>query len=178
MMRPRRADDVLFDHDAAEVVGAAVEPVAADVDSLRQPGDLNVRNVVEIEPADREPAQILVGREAVGNLAADRRVVRLQRPRDEGDEAARVLLHLIEPIQVLDAVLERLAQSEHHRRCGRDAEPVGGLHDFEPLVAVALGLFGACEARRRGSRRRRRESSPARRPATPQHLGCSSETAA
>src|SRR5204863_2276322 len=44
-------DDVLFDHQAAHVVGAEEEGQLANLQPLSDPARLNVRNVVKIEPA-------------------------------------------------------------------------------------------------------------------------------
>src|SRR3954470_4237679 len=53
--RARSGDDVLLDHDRAEVVRAAVQSAPSDFDALRQPRDLMVRDVVEEEAPDGKP---------------------------------------------------------------------------------------------------------------------------
>src|SRR5271166_6457769 len=57
--RSRRGDDVLFDHQAAHVVGAEEERRLADLGALRDPRRLDVADVVEVEPGNRLRAQIL-----------------------------------------------------------------------------------------------------------------------
>ena len=77
---PRGAHDVLFDHDAAHVVGAALEAELADTAALRHPGRLQVVEVVEHEPRDRQRAQVIhAGRFGAAELG----VLRLVTPRDE-----------------------------------------------------------------------------------------------
>ena len=64
--------------------------------------------------------------------------VGLERPGDEGAEAARLVLELADPAHVLDALFERLDVPVHHRRRRRDAEPVRFAHDAEPVGRLRL----------------------------------------
>ena len=57
--RPGRPHDVLFDHHAAHVVGAEGQAQLADLAALRHPRRLQVVEVVEHEPRQRERAQII-----------------------------------------------------------------------------------------------------------------------
>ena len=57
-----RADDVLFDHHAAHVVGAEGETELPDLAALRHPRRLQVVEVVEHEPRERQRAQVLDAR--------------------------------------------------------------------------------------------------------------------
>ena len=125
MMRPGRADNILFDHDAAQIVGAEVEALPTHIDALGQPGHLNVWNIVEIQARHAQPAQILLSRTAVWNFPAYLGVVWLQRPGDEGNESARLLLQLIELIQVFNTMLQCFAQPEHHGCRGRQPQAGG-----------------------------------------------------
>ena len=52
MHRAGRGDDVFLDHQAAHVVGAEEQGELADLQPLRHPRRLDVRDVVEIEPGD------------------------------------------------------------------------------------------------------------------------------
>ena len=75
--------DVLFNHDAAEIVRAEFQRDLPDLQTLRDPRALDVFKIVEVDAAQRLCAQILVG--------ADRRrfqlgVLGLKRPADEGGE--------------------------------------------------------------------------------------------
>src|SRR4030095_6245199 len=130
MVCPCRTDDVFFDHNATQVVSAEVETLPTHLDALCQPGDLNVWNVVENYPCHAQPAQLFVSRASVWNLPADLRVVWLQRPGNESDKSSSLLLQLIQPIQVLDAMLECFAQPEHHGRRGWQPKAMGRLHHF------------------------------------------------
>src|SRR5207248_4294595 len=62
----------------------------------------------------------------------------LERPREEGAEAAGLVLQLADPPEVLDALLERLDVPIHHGRRRRDPEPVRLAHHAEPLLRVDL----------------------------------------
>src|SRR5262245_25559561 len=105
MVRPSRADHILLDHDAAQVVGAEVQSLPTYLDALRQPRHLYIRDIVEVKSGHCQPAPILFSRASIRNLPANFGVVRLQGPGNEGYKATRLLLQLIEPIQVLDAML-------------------------------------------------------------------------
>ena len=71
--RARRPDDVLFDHDAAHVVGAVREAQLPDLSALGDPRRLKVVEVVEHDARERERAQIV---DAGGLGAAKLRVLR------------------------------------------------------------------------------------------------------
>ena len=58
--------------------------------------------------------------------------------RDEGVEAARAVLQLPQPAQMVDAVCQPLDVAVEDRRIGRDAEPVGRFVHFEPFVRRSL----------------------------------------
>src|SRR5437588_596449 len=55
----RGADDVFFDHDAAHVVRAIGEAQLADLAALRHPRRLQVVEVVEHQPGNRERPQVI-----------------------------------------------------------------------------------------------------------------------
>ena len=76
--------------------------------------------------------------EPAGGALAHFRAVALEGPADERGEAARLVLHVAQAAQMLDAVVDALDMAEHH--CGRaaQAEPVRDAHDLEPVVRVAL----------------------------------------
>src|SRR5581483_7856128 len=134
--RAGRGDDVLLDHQAAHVVGAEEERQLADLQPLRDPGRLDVGDVVEVEPGDRLGAQVFerAGRRHMGQ----RGVLRLHRPADERGEAARLVLQPAQAVERLDALGQRLDVAEHHRAGGAAAQLVPGAVDGEPLVGQAL----------------------------------------
>ena len=66
------------------------------------------------------------------------RVLRMERERDEGEEAARLVLLVAQPEQVVDPLLVGLDVAVQHRAVRRDAEPVRGVVHVEPDVRVLL----------------------------------------
>src|SRR3984893_1398645 len=105
MSRPCGRDDVLLDHHRAHVVGTEPERDLADLHPLGDPGGLDVWDVVEIDAGDRLSEQIVERRRHVlaGDLAGEPVAVVLERPRDEGAEAACLVLQLADAPDVLDA---------------------------------------------------------------------------
>ena len=77
-------------------------------------------------------AQILVRADGRG---AQLRVLRLERPADEGREALGLVLLGAHPFEVLDAVLHRLHVAEHHGGGRIQPEPMRDVHDLQPIVA-------------------------------------------
>ena len=75
---------VLLNHDAAEVVRAVFQRDLADLESLRDPGALYIRNIVQVNPAQRLHPQIFV---RADRRRFELRVLRLERPGDERGEA-------------------------------------------------------------------------------------------
>src|SRR5450631_38170 len=58
---PRLRHHVLLDHRRAEVVAAEAQADLADLRAHRGPGNLQPREVVEVEPREREDAQVAHG---------------------------------------------------------------------------------------------------------------------
>ena len=85
-------DDVLFDHQTAHVVGPERHRQLADLQTLRHPAALNVRDVVQIQPRDGLGLEVLegTGRRDVRHV----RVIGLERPRDERGEPAGFVLQI------------------------------------------------------------------------------------
>jgi hypothetical protein len=135
-----RRDDVLLDHHGAHVVGPEAERDLADLHSLRHPRRLDVRDIVEVDPRYGLREQVVErGRPAVlGHEIVEAVAVALERPGDEGPEAARLVLELADLPHVLDPLLERLDVPVHHRRRRRHPEPVGLAHDVEPFLRLRL----------------------------------------
>ena len=96
-------------------------PNLADFDSRRQPARLNVVDVVEIEPADRQRFQI-IHRRGFRNFLSERRIFRRENPRDERRKAARLFLQSPNALEMIDAMVIILAAAEHHRRRRAQAE--------------------------------------------------------
>src|SRR5665647_2328543 len=132
-----RGDDVLLDHRRAHVVGAESECDLAHLEALSDPRRLDAEHVVEVDAADGEQAQVVeAGGGSVTGL--ELRVTGLEGPRDEGGEAAGLVLKVADAAQVLDALRRRVERAEHHRRGRLHAEAVGGAHDAEPGVGGDL----------------------------------------
>src|SRR5262249_9121176 len=53
MVGPGRRYHVLFDHDAADIIPAEAETKLAGLEALRDPGTLDVLEVIKIDPGDR-----------------------------------------------------------------------------------------------------------------------------
>src|ERR671930_1861106 len=109
--RSRLLRDLVLDREV-EVVGAVVER-AEGVLVLGQHRRPDVLDVVEEDPAQPDPAPVLPWRDLA---AAERRPVRLVRPAEEREEAADLVLEVARPLQVLEPLVERLVEADHHRR--------------------------------------------------------------
>ena len=130
-------DHVLFDQNAADVVGAELQADLANLDSRREPARLDVIDVVEIEPADGERLQV-IERGRFRNFFPERRIFRRENPRNERGESAGVLLNSAQPLEMIHAVANFFAAAEHHRRRGAHAERVRGAVHLFPFVRCAL----------------------------------------
>src|SRR5690606_37921463 len=91
------ADDVLLEHDAAEVVRAVREGDLADLLSLRHPRALDARDVVQVDAGERLHAKVFMG---PGRRRLQDRVVWLEGPADEGGEGAAREGALLERVRV------------------------------------------------------------------------------
>src|ERR1700738_4987483 len=92
-------DDVLLDHQGAEVVASEPQRDLPDLHSHRHPTRLKIRNVVEDDACESDRAQILGG--ACLWLARHRRrVLGLEWPAYECRESARASLHLLYPLEM------------------------------------------------------------------------------
>ena len=115
-----------------------MKPLSSHLNALSQPGNLDIGDVGQANSGQRQPAQILLARLPIRDLATDLGVIGLQRPGDEGHKAARPLLQLVDALQVLDAMLQAFPHPEHHGGCTRQSQAVGDLHDLQPLLGVTL----------------------------------------
>ena len=132
------ADDVFFEHDAADVVAAEAEAHLQDLQALRDPAGLHVFDVVEHHAGDGEGLEVLDGGGLFPAAAAESGVAGLEAPGDEGGEAAGLFLELANDFEVVDALLEGFADAEHHGGGGAHAELVGGAVDADPIFGAAL----------------------------------------
>ena len=77
---------VFLDHDAAEIVRAEFQRDLPDLQTLRDPGTLDVLKIIQVNAAQRLRAQVFMradgGRFQLGMLG-------LKRPADEGGEVGR-----------------------------------------------------------------------------------------
>ena len=110
-----RVHNIFFDQYAAHVIGAELQSDLADFDSGREPARLNVVDVVEVQPADRERLQIIKGRR-LGDFLPQWSIFRRKNPGNECGEAARVFLNPAQQLEMVHAVPRFLAAAEHHGR--------------------------------------------------------------
>ena len=66
----RGRDDVLFDHQRAEVVASEPQRDLADLHSHRHPAGLKIRNVVEHDARERDSAQIFGRRRSLAGATS------------------------------------------------------------------------------------------------------------
>src|SRR5262245_48071378 len=138
MIGAGRRDYVLFYHRAAKIVRSVVQSLPADVQPLREPGCLHVRNVIEIEAPDRKPSEVFIARDAIGKALADRRVVGLKSPRNKRHEPGIAILQLTQAFEMHQPVIASLAHAKHHGRRSRDSEGMRHVHHVQPLFCVAM----------------------------------------
>src|ERR1035441_9374280 len=105
----RGADHVLLQHHRAHVVAAEAQAHLADFQSLRDPTGLHVQEIRKIEPRNRQHLQVLDRRGLIPVAPAKRGVRRLKAPRDERREPARLLLQIVQRLEMIDAVFDGLA---------------------------------------------------------------------
>src|SRR5215813_3437048 len=134
-----RGDHVLFYHCAAKIVCAVMQSLSPNIQTLRQPGRLNIRYVVEIQPTNRKPSQVLIARNAIRKSFADRSVVWLKRPRDKRYKTRIPILKLTQPLKVHEAMIASLSHPKHHRRGCRYSKRMRHIHDVKPFLGVAVG---------------------------------------
>ena len=61
---------------------------------------------------------------------------RLVRPDNHGNEPASLILQLAQPVQVIEAMLERFPEAEHHGSRSAQSQPVRFAMDRQPLRGV------------------------------------------
>src|SRR5213078_5097563 len=67
----------------------------------------------EEDPRERDVPPVLA---RLDLSAAESRSVRLVGPAEEREQAAGLVLEVARPLQVLEALVERLVEADHHRR--------------------------------------------------------------
>ena len=95
-------------------------------------------DIGEKQARDGERLQVFDRRDFVPAAAAERGVVRLEGPGDEGGEAAGFFLQVVDVLEVIDPVLQLLAAAEHHGGGGAHAELMRGAVDAQPVFGEAL----------------------------------------
>ena len=133
-----RADHVLFDHDAAHVVHAESQAHLANLQSDREPRDLDVVDVVEIDAAEGQHSQILgggyLGKVSLGKFG----IFGLERPGNECGKASCLVLERAELLEMIDAVADGFTNASHHRAGCAEAQLVSFAVNHDPLFAGAL----------------------------------------
>ncbi len=141
-------EDLLAHDGALHVVRAEVERDGRERHAHHDPVGLDVRDVVEHQPRDGEHLQIVGAGRVPPAAALEDRVLGVERERDEGEEAAGLVLLVAQPQQVVDPLLVGLDVAVEHRAVGRDAEAMRGVVRLEPVVRVLLaGGDRACRTR-------------------------------
>src|SRR5690242_17410842 len=70
--------------------------------------------------------------------AAQGGILRLEAPGDEGGESTGFFLEIVEPLEVVDAVLKALTHAEHHGGGGTHAQLMRGAVNIDPVFSQAL----------------------------------------
>ncbi len=130
-------DDVFFDEDTADVVGAELQTDLANFDSGREPAGLDVIHVIEVQAADGQRFQVIHGGGFL-DFFSERGILRGKHPGDEGRESAGIFLNTAQPFEMVDAVAQFFAAAEHHGGGGAQSEGVGDAVHFFPVVAGAF----------------------------------------
>jgi len=99
--------------------------------SLRDPRCLQVVEVVENKPRNRQRPQIL---DAGCFRSAELGVFRLIAPGNESRKATHLVLELSQPEQVFQSLLHRLDRAVHHRRCRTKAGTMRVPHHIKPFI--------------------------------------------
>ena len=86
---------------------------------------------------DGQRLQVLDGGGLFLDEAAERGVLALEGPGDEGGEAAGVFLQVAHELEVIHALLEGLAAAEHHGGGGAHAELVRGAVHVDPVLRAS-----------------------------------------
>ncbi len=133
-----RFDHVFLEHDGAYVVAAEVEAKLKNLEALRDPTGLHVFNVVEVEACDGEDLEVLDRGGFFPSAAAEGGVAGLEAPGDEGGESTGLLLQVADDFEVINALIECLADTEHHGGGGAHAELVSGAMDGDPVGGAAF----------------------------------------
>src|SRR5438445_13774932 len=112
-------DNIFFDEDAADIIGAELQADLADFNARSEPAGLDVVKVVEVQTADGKRLQVI---DSCGllNFLAERGIFRCKDPGDDGGESSGVLLNSPQPVVMIHAMAELFSAAAHH--CPRRAE--------------------------------------------------------
>ena len=108
---------------------------AGDFRPLRDPGGLQVVDVIEHDPAQRDHSEVFA---AVGLDAAESSAARLEIPGDEGGEPSGRVLQLADAHQMFQAVLDAVNGAVHHGGGGSHPQRMRITHDAEPFAGGFL----------------------------------------
>src|SRR5262249_47272006 len=128
--------DLLVNDGAVEVVGPEAQRHLRRLDAEHDPVRLDVREVVEHQPADRHRLQVHQPTR-LGNVRQPG-VVGMERQRDERLKAAGLVLQFTQADQVVDAVAGFFDVAVEHGGVGAQAELVRLAVDANPRVGVGL----------------------------------------
>jgi hypothetical protein len=112
----RRADDIFFQHHRTDIISPETQAHLAHLQPLCDPARLHVEDIREIKPRNRQHLQVFNRRRFIPTPSAERRIRRLETPRNECREPARFFLQAVDRVEMIHAVLEGFADAEHHGR--------------------------------------------------------------
>jgi pimeloyl-ACP methyl ester carboxylesterase len=133
--------DLLVNDGAVQVIGAEGQGHLGRLDAQHHPVRLDVREVVQHQPADGHRLQVeqdarFLNTVHLGQLC----VVRVEGQGDEGLEAARLVLQFPQPDQVVDAVPDLLDVPVEHGGVGAQTQIVRLVVNPHPGVGIGLVL--------------------------------------
>ncbi len=128
--------DFVFVDEAVGVVGAVPEGLLGDGGGVHDPEALDVLEVVEHEPRDRDSAEVHVSGGGLDVLQFG--LLGVEGERGHREEVLGFVLQLAELDEVRDALFEGFDVAIEHRGVLAQAELGGGAGDFFPFIAVEL----------------------------------------
>ena len=128
--------DLLFHDRAVHIVCAEAQSDLRNAGREHDPVCLDVIEIIEHQPGDRDVAQIVVA----GGLrnVRKRRIVRMKRQRNEGDEAVGFVLRFAQLHEVVDAFFYGFHMAVKHGGVGTQADAMSLFGHVEPHAAADL----------------------------------------
>ena len=131
-------EDLLAHDRALHVVCAEMQRHLRKRQAHHDPVRLDVRDVVEQQARHGDHLQVVGAGRVLPAAPLEDGVLRVERERDEREEASGLVLLLAQPQQMVDTLLVGLDVSVEHCAVGRDPEPVGSVMRAEPEIGMLL----------------------------------------